>query len=193
MIDARREGIERQAMGDRREPVRMRRAPALCVRDRNERRVAQNVQQRAQVAAADYAMQRRDRRHVQAARERQMQRLGMKVNDVEFVGARGHAFELRDVMDERVRNLAVVPQRARAARHERGRSGRIGAREQRHLVAARDERLGQVVDDPLGGAVTRGRHAFVERGNLGNTHGIGSRNRRDIRGLALNVPDVSGA
>ena len=53
----------------------------------------------------------------------------------------------------------------------------VAAGEQRHVMALRDQFLGQIRDDALGSAVEARGHTFHQRRNLGDFHVIGASNR----------------
>ena len=95
----------------------------------------------------------------------------MEMQDVESLGHAADVFHHHQLRRDRIGNRGIEAQRLRPHRPERGAGLRIAAREQRHLVAHRDQLFRQVGDDPLGAAVEARRHGFDEGSNLGDAHG----------------------
>jgi len=85
--------------------------------------------------------------------QRVLQRIDMKVDDVELVHAAVETTEHHHVVRNRVGDPRIEPKRAFATRYQLGRRRRISAREQCHVVAHPDELFGQVRDDALGSAI----------------------------------------
>jgi hypothetical protein len=78
----------------------------------------------------------------------------------------------------RLQRRGVQPDGLVAHRGQSGGGLRLGAGEQRHVMAQGHQRVGQVRHHPLGAAVQLGRHGFVQRGDLGDTHSQNSLARR---------------
>ena len=110
----------------------------------------------------------RDRRH---AGERHRPPLEMRVDDVEL----GRLLDdLLDRRGEPAAGVALDPRRSERlldGRHEPARDVGVAAREDGDVVAAPDELGRQLVDDPLGPAVRRRRHALQRRGDLRDAQG----------------------
>ena len=102
-----------------------------------------------------------------------MQHVDMEVQHVELVGAPAHFLQHRQVRGEiGLEHCRIEPDRLVAHRHQFGAGARIGAGEQRHLMAQINQRVGKVSDDALGAAVEFRRGGFVQRRNLGDAHEV---------------------
>lgn len=99
-----------------------------------------------------------------------MEVIDVIMDDVELLDASLHHFELQDMVDRAVEAVVGQTQGAGAGGDQARVGLRIAAGEKRHLMALPDKFLGQVMDDALGAAVEAWRNAFIEGGNLGNSH-----------------------
>jgi hypothetical protein len=108
-------------------------------------------------------------RHVLEHRE--MQHVGVEVDDVELVAPLVQIGQHRQVRgDIRLQRRRVEPDRLIARRRQMRPGARFGAGEQRHVVAQVDQSFAEVGDHALGAAVEPRRHGFVQRRNLGDLH-----------------------
>ena len=89
-------------MIDRAGPRHARDGMPLGVRDRNEGGIAERVHQREEVRNVEPPVQRGHAGRVQAPRDRQMQKTGVEVDDVEPIGQLRHQLHLADVVCHRV-------------------------------------------------------------------------------------------
>ena len=96
----------------------------------------------------------------------------MELQKVELRGLPPDLLQHAHVQRVGIAHRVVVAQRTRPHRPQRGRCRRIAACKQRHLVAERDQLLGQPVDDPLGAAVLFRGDSFDQRRDLGDAHPI---------------------
>jgi hypothetical protein len=92
------------------------------------------------------------------------------VDDVELPGMSVNLFEQEQMMRPVIDARSAQPQRLLAARHQSGAGGGIPAGEQRDLMPLLHELFGQVGDDAFGPAIQLRRHAFTQRGDLGDAH-----------------------
>ena len=99
-----------------------------------------------------------------------MDQVDVEVDDVELVAPLVHLVQHRQVRREvGLERAGIEPDGLVPHRHQRGAGPRLGAGEQRHLVAELDQGVGEVGDDPFRAAVEAGRDRFVERRDLGNS------------------------
>ena len=145
---------------DRAGEVRVRHRPALRVRDRNQRHLAEAQVEREQIRQVLTAVQRRDRAACDWPKQREMELIDMEMQDVEILGPPAHAIKHQHVIGNWIAHAGVEPQRRGYAGHEIGCRDRIAARKQRHVMAEADQFFGQVGDDPLGAAVKSWGNAF---------------------------------
>jgi hypothetical protein len=115
-------------------------------------------------------VQRRQRLVPAIREEREVQVVGVKVQDVELIGTAPHAIEHDQMMDERVLAVAVEPQRAAVTRFQNGRCLGITAREQSNVVPEPDQFFREIRYHALGPAVEPWRAAFVKRSDLRDLH-----------------------
>ena len=94
----------------------------------------------------------------------------MKVQNVEVPCARADFCQHREMGGHIPRQFLVEPQGDLAAADERGISLAVAAGKKRHIVTARNERVGEMSHDPLSAAVELGGNSLVKRGDLGNSH-----------------------
>ena len=99
-----------------------------------------------------------------------MEVVHVPVNEVEASGLRRDRLELDDLVRDRIDDGFIGPQAAGRAGDELGARLRVATGKEGHVVALPHELLGQVMDDPLGPAVSRGRDALRERCNLRDSH-----------------------
>ncbi len=102
--------------------------------------------------------------------DRKVEVIDVKMQHVELGGVRADLVEHQHVVGNGVADRRVETQRLGAARHEVRRGDGVAAREQRHIVAQRDQFLGEIGDDALGAPIEPGRHAFDQRSNLRDFH-----------------------
>ncbi len=101
---------------------------------------------------------------------REMQKIDMKMQDVEFASAPQHPVQHQHMVRDRVPHRRVQPESAWDARHKLRPRLRIARCEERHLMALRHQLLGQIGYDPFGAAIKARRAAFRQRRDLGNSH-----------------------
>lgn len=89
---------------------------------------------------------------------------------VEVFGLAAHQFHQQHVGRDAIADPWIQPQRARPYGFELGARDGITAREQRHVMAELDERLGDVGHDTFRAAVELWRHRFGQWGDLRNLH-----------------------
>ena len=99
-----------------------------------------------------------------------MKMVGVEMQDVEPVGLLPHHLNLQHGMRQRIGSRRIQPQRLARTGDEPGPGLRVPAREQRHVVAHRDQLVGQPRHHSLGTAVELGRHALGQWGDLGDAH-----------------------
>jgi len=104
------------------------------------------------------------------AQHRQMQPVGVAVDDVELVRALRDLLEQRGLRDDRVRARPAQSQALRPHRDKPRARCRVAAGEQRDVMAELDEPVDEPGDDALGSAVESRRHAFGQWRNLRNPH-----------------------
>jgi hypothetical protein len=115
-------------------------------------------------------VQRCDRATRNVSENWKVQAIQVKVQDIELGGRAAHFVQHQHVVVARIAHGRVEPQGLRAARNESGGRFRVAACEERHIVAPRNELVGEIGDDPLGTAIETGWDAFDERRNLGDPH-----------------------
>ncbi len=103
-------------------------------------------------------------------RQRQVQKVTMDVNHVEFVGATPQFLELQRGVNERLLDSWVQTQGRRDHGVQFRLRHRVAAREQGNVMPLPHQLFGQIRDDPLGAAVEPGRHTFNQRGDLRDLH-----------------------
>ena len=94
------------------------------------------------------------------------------MQDVEIARPLIDALQHHHVQRIGIAHRAVEPQRPRPHGFKLGRGLRIAAGEQRHVVAERDQFLGQPGHDPLGATVKFGRDRLGQRRDLRDVHRI---------------------
>ena len=141
---------------DRSHPVRVRRPSPLAVADRNERDVAELVEQRRNTHTVETAVERRDNGGGAPAGERQPEAFEVRVDDVELVRHRPGLGQRHVDVRGWVVPVSEGPQAARDCRDEPAVDARIGRRKERHVVPSTMEAIGQGGHDPLRPGVLRG-------------------------------------
>ena len=115
-------------------------------------------------------MQRGDERRRLAGKQRERIVVEMEVQDIELLCLSTHALQHGHVQRVGVAHRAVETQRLRPHRLELCRRPGIPAREQRDVMAERDQLLGQPGDHPFGAAIQPGRNRLGQRRYLRNMH-----------------------
>jgi len=134
-----------------RDPLR-RKHPPLIIGDGNERHLGEFVEQHAVEGKVETAMQRGHRWRSQAADEREVKKIRVKMRDVDVAGMPADLFELHHSVRRRVGHLREA-EGSWSARNELGRRLGVAAREERHLMSLPHQLLGQVGNNPLGAAI----------------------------------------
>ena len=166
VIAARPRAIDvREPVMDGAHPRRPRHRRALRIGDRDERHPVERVIERPDVGQVEPTVQRRHVRHVLALSHRKVEVVAMEVHDVEVGAPAVNLLEHGEVGRDSV-GAAAEPKRARRGRDELRARGRVGAREERHVVSLCHQRLGEVSDDALGSAVELRWNALVEGRDL---------------------------
>jgi hypothetical protein len=88
------------------------------------------------------------------------------MHEVKLGRAAMHALQHHHVQGVRVSDGFIVAYRPRPRRVELRRGAGVAAREQRHLVAERDQLVGELVDDALRAAIEFRRNGLDERSDL---------------------------
>jgi hypothetical protein len=130
-------------------------------RDRDQRELRKPTHDHSQVVQIEPAVHRCHCFVPLRGEEREVQVVGVEVQDVELVRLPPHAVEHYQMIDEWVFDAAVEPQRRVAAGDQLCAGIRVAAREQCHLVAEPNQLLRQVEHHTLGAAVELRRTAFV--------------------------------
>jgi hypothetical protein len=166
------EGVEvaRQAVVDRAGPAQPRQRRALGVRDRGHRLLAVLAVDRIEPCEIEAAVERGQDRQAATPREGVEEMVEMVVDDVELVRACQRLLRLEQVHRGRIERLGREPQRLGRACDERARGQRVRAREERHVVPHRDERVGQVGDDALRASVPDRGDTLEQGRELGDAH-----------------------
>ena len=152
-------------------PVELRPLGALAAGDGHERHVAELREQRLQVGKVEPAVQRRHGARGQRAKQREMQRrLDVKMQHVELPSPLAHALQHQDLMRPGIAHTRVQAQRPGRAGHERGAGLRIGAGEERDLVAEPHQLLGKIRNHALRATMEPGRDALGEWSDLCDLH-----------------------
>jgi hypothetical protein len=99
------------------------------------------------VGQVEPSMERRDVRHAVPPGERQVQAIGMEVEDVELLAHREEPMQLPQVQHFLLMLAMVEAHASLRAGHEAGGRDRVARGEQRHVVARAHERLGEEGDD----------------------------------------------
>ena len=162
--------IPRQPVMDGGDEIRVRQRYPLRIGDRDQRHIAEPGIEGQAVAEILPSMQRGQGGDRLMPEDRKVKMIDVKMQHVELGGMRADLVEHQHVVGHGVADRSVEAQRLGAARHEIRGGDRIAAREQRHLVAQRDQFLGEIGDDALGAPIEPGRHALDQRGNLRDFH-----------------------
>jgi hypothetical protein len=126
---------------------------ALTVRDRDQRHFVEAEIERLQVRQILPAVQRRQRAARKPPKQRKLELVDVKVQDVEIVSTFAHSVQHQHVIRNRIAHVPVEPQRRpRATDKASGRHG-IAACEQGHVVTQPDEFLRKIRDNPLRAAI----------------------------------------
>ena len=149
----------------------MRRRLVGADRDEARRRVGERIGGPRKVEPTVEGRDDRDRRD---SGEQQVRPLKMGVDDVELVRAIQDGPHRREDVRERVSGVVGGAKRQRDGRDVPPGHPGVAAREGRDLVAATDQFLHQLVDDPFGAPVAERRDAFERWSDLGDPkHGHG--------------------
>ena len=101
-----------------------------------------------------------------------MQVIGVTMNDVEISCPAPDPIEHHQVIDKRILDPVIAPERHLAARLQRRRRAGIATGEQCHLVSLPNQLFGQVGDDTLATTIEPRRTTFVQRSDLRDSHGV---------------------
>ncbi len=176
------------------DPVDRRHRIALIVRNRNQRRVSVGGVERAQLRKIEATVQGRHGLVHEAAQERIVQHVDMKVQDVELRRERSHFLEHHDMRRDRVPDLWIEPERDFATWVELCGGAGIAACEQGDVMPLRHEFFCEIGDDPLRSAIRAAAGSFRSGGQSGR-FSSGLRNlgaRRRSAGM-LNAQRQRGA
>src|SRR5437763_9818606 len=94
------------------------------------------------------------------------------MNDVEISFPAPDPIEHHQVIDKRILDPLIAPERHFTARLQGCSGARIAAGEQCHLVPLPDQLFGQVGDDTLATTIEPRRTTFVQRGDLRDSHDV---------------------
>jgi hypothetical protein len=169
-IAAERKEMARKSVMDSTQPARIVEILLLAVRDRNERKVAKRRIEWSQIRQIQPAVQSGQRPLGEAVYQRSVKHIDVKVQDIELVDPTANLLEHDHVVGQSVAHHGIEAQRHFAAGHQPGRSPRVAARKECHLMPLADELFSQKRNHSLCAAIEPGRHAFVERCNLGDPH-----------------------
>jgi hypothetical protein len=92
----------------------------------------------------------------------------VKVHQIELLGELGDLLEQSYFVGKGFRHRPILSERTRRTDHQPGRSSRVLAGEQSHLVTLAHQLLGEIGDDSLGPPVLVGRDTLEERRDLCN-------------------------
>jgi hypothetical protein len=138
-----------------------------------------------QVLQVKASVDRRDRLFRDVREEREMQHVGMEVDDVELVGGLPDARQHGHVSGEvGLQRRGVQPYGAIADGHQPRRRLRLRAGEQGDVVPEGDEGVGEGGHHALRAAVEVGWHGLIERRNLRDLHD-GSGRVTDVADLRI--------
>ncbi len=166
------EGVEvrGEAVVDGALPVRPQQRPALVLGYGDDRHLREGAHQRLELRQVQPAVEGGHVGHLDVAHDREVEVVGVEVDDVEGPGLLRHPVYKPHVVGQRV---AAPRIRAQGVRHDgdelRGGSG-VSAGEEGDLVALADQLLGQVGDDALRAAVGPRGDALVQGGYLCDLH-----------------------
>ena len=94
------------------------------------------------------------------------------MNDVEISFPAPDPIKHHQVIDKRIFDPVIAPERHLTTRLQGCSSARIAAGKQCHLVPLPDQLFGQVGDDTLATAIEPRRTTFVQRSDLRDSHGV---------------------
>ena len=115
---------------------------ALMARDRAQRHLRKRPKYHGQVRQVEAAVQGGERAVRDTAEDREMEVVGMEVQDVELVRTLADPFQQHRGVRERIEDSRVESQRSRSTRHQLRRTHRVPAREQGDTVALSNQFLG---------------------------------------------------
>ena len=159
---------------------------ALRIGDRHDRHFAKFFVQGHQVGKIEPAMQGCHMWNRVSTSQREMNVIGMKVNNVKTRRPLEHLFEHNVVMSKRVKYI-VETQGSSAPRYQLRRSDRVAAGEESDLVSLPHQLLSQIGNYPLGAAIGSRRHTLVQRGHLRNCHATFPRRDDDAARRLISV------
>ena len=162
--------LSRQSVMDGREPVDvLGHRIALVVRDRHQGHAREGTVDRHEVRHVEAPVHRREALVVQVLEHRVLQQVDMEVQNVELVRPLVHVMQHREV----ARGMITIAEKTEAFRRagcQLGRSLRIAAGEQGHVVALADQFLGDPRHHALGTAIELRGYGLRQRSNLSNAH-----------------------
>ncbi len=154
-------------------PVGSGQGAPLVIRDRDQRELRPAPINIAQALEVQAAVQGGERPLRIVLEEREVDHVGVEVDDVEVVRAPAHLVQHGHVRGEvRLQRGRIQPDGLIAHGHQLGLGFRVGAGEQGDLVAELDQGVAQVSDDTLGAAVELGGDRLVQRRHLRDLHSI---------------------
>ncbi len=165
------EQVGRQAMVDRARPVQLRLDRALMVGDRDQAIVGKAAIAGAQVLHVEPAMQRGQAALGPGLEHRKMQQIDMEMQNVEAVRVGPDPIKHGEMGGMIRFQRRIHAQGLRPALDQLGPGPAAAAGVQRHIMAGRDQRVGQIGNDALGAAIEPGRHGFVQGRDLRDPHG----------------------
>ena len=173
----RRDQIARHAVMDGRDEIGADEGQALIVGDRHQLHLRKGPIGRMEIGQILPPVQGGDALVREMPEGREMEKVEVKVDDVEFVLPAHHLVE----HGQQAREMVVDPAQAQAGLRtgdEIGGSDQIAAGEQGDVVAEIDQAFGQPPDDPLGSAIKLRRHQLGQGSDVGDTHAVSSSRRR---------------
>ena len=165
--------VERQAMIDVADPIRMRQRPPLALRYGNHRKARPAAVGAAEIAVVQPPVRSRYRSFGHMLEHRKMQEMAeMEVDDVEILGAQAHFVQHRKMRrDRRFQRRRIEPERLVADGHKAGVRHGVPARKEGNVMAIRHQSVDQIGDDPFGAAIKPGGNGFIQGRDVGNSHG----------------------
>src|ERR1700722_17807832 len=117
-------------------------------------------------------MEGRDERHALAREQRGWEIIQVEVENIEIGREAVYLLQQQELWRETVPDRWVEAQSPRPDRHEFCLGYRITACEQGHIMTHGTQFFGQKENDAFGPAIKSGGNRFVQRGDLGNSHGL---------------------
>ncbi len=159
-----------QAVMNGAHPICLRQRPSLRIGDRNHRYRGKCVEHRLMLRQIEPAVQRGRKRRRLTREQGERIIIEMAMQKIEIGRRAKNPLEHHHVQRIGIAHRTVKPQRPGPDGFEPGRSHRIPAGEQRHLVAERDQFFRQPGHHALGAAIQLRRDSFGQRRNLCDMH-----------------------